>query len=348
MEEQKTNVPLVSVLITTYNQELYIADALEGALMQRTDFPYEIIIGEDCSTDGTREICEAYQARFPDRIILLANEKNKGVLRNYFDSFLQCRGKYIADCAGDDYWLDPMKMQKEVDILETHPDVMLVHTNWREYHQQSRTFVRDARGKKGGWKEKIQAGDDAIRRLIIQRNCPYAFLSSAIYRRENLLKDYLENPYLFNSEELPCEDFQIWFTLQRQGLFYYLDEETSVYRILQHSVSNDDSFQKQFDFAYGLFFLRLYIIRYYHVSVEYAREYQYSELSNMMMLAFRTRIPSNACRVISLAKEHDIPISPRNKVLYTICTYKILSLLAWYLRRIYLYLKSFRKNKINA
>ena len=96
--------PLVSVLVATYNQEKYIAQTLDCILMQQCSFEFEIIIGEDCSTDKTREICLEYQAKYPDQIVLCLNEYNKGLLDNYFDIFLKTKGKYIADCGGDDYW----------------------------------------------------------------------------------------------------------------------------------------------------------------------------------------------------------------------------------------------------
>ena len=124
---------LISVIVATYNQEDTIRRTLDSILMQQCHIPYEIVIGEDCSTDSTRSICEEYVKEHPDTIRLFANKKNKGVINNYIDCILECRGKYIADCAGDDFWTDPLKLEKEVTILETHDDVTLVHTDWNRY-----------------------------------------------------------------------------------------------------------------------------------------------------------------------------------------------------------------------
>jgi glycosyltransferase involved in cell wall biosynthesis len=117
--------PLVSVHIITYNQASYIADALEGALRQQTDFGVEIVVGEDCSTDGTREIVLDYERRYPERIRVITSERNVGIHANSLRTGAACRGKYLAFCEGDDYWTDPHKLQKQVDFLETHPGYSL-------------------------------------------------------------------------------------------------------------------------------------------------------------------------------------------------------------------------------
>jgi glycosyltransferase involved in cell wall biosynthesis len=117
--------PLVSVHIITYNQASYIAEALEGALRQQTDFGVEIVVGEDCSTDGTREIIRDYQRRYPERIRVITSERNVGIHANSLRTGEACRGKYLAFCEGDDYWTDPHKLHKQVHFLETHPGYSL-------------------------------------------------------------------------------------------------------------------------------------------------------------------------------------------------------------------------------
>ena len=112
----------VSVQIITYNHEKYIAQAMESALMQVADFDYEIVIGEDCSTDSTRDIVIDFQERYPERIRLLLHEKNIGASFNDVQTYQACRGQYIALLEGDDYWTDPFKLQKQVDFLDNHPE----------------------------------------------------------------------------------------------------------------------------------------------------------------------------------------------------------------------------------
>lgn len=115
----------VSVCIVTYNHERFIAQAVESALMQDTDFDYEIVIGEDCSTDGTRAILLELRDRHPDKIRLFLREENMGASRNFNDVFYSCRGEYVALLDGDDYWTCRHKLKKQVDLLEKYPECVL-------------------------------------------------------------------------------------------------------------------------------------------------------------------------------------------------------------------------------
>lgn len=124
----------VSVLVLAYNHERFIAQALDGALLQEVDFPYEIVVGEDCSTDSTRRILRDYQERFPDRIRLLLPERNLGMMGNFMATFKECRGDYIAMLEGDDYWTAPDKLQRQVDFLDAHPECCASFHNARVVH----------------------------------------------------------------------------------------------------------------------------------------------------------------------------------------------------------------------
>lgn len=114
--------PRVSVCFITYNHETYVAQAIESVVAQRTTFDYEIVVGEDCSTDGTRRIVEAYAERYPGRIRLNLQTENRGLLRNFLTTFESCRGEYVALLDGDDFWTSSRKLQKQVDFLDEYPD----------------------------------------------------------------------------------------------------------------------------------------------------------------------------------------------------------------------------------
>ena len=123
------HTPLVTVLVTTYNQEKYIAQALDSVLAQKTDFPFEIYVSEDCGTDGTRDILKEYARRYPQIIRLNLREKNVGISRNWYEGLCAARGDYVCTLEGDDWWLDDHKLQKQVDFLRSHPDYAAVsHT----------------------------------------------------------------------------------------------------------------------------------------------------------------------------------------------------------------------------
>jgi glycosyltransferase involved in cell wall biosynthesis len=129
--QKNTNSPLVSVACITYNHAKFIGQAIESVLMQETDFPVELVIGEDCSTDRTREIVKEYAAKFPNIIRPLLPDKNMGMANNYEAVRLACRGKYIAWLEGDDYWLLPDKLQMQVDLMEANPHYSMCGTKTR-------------------------------------------------------------------------------------------------------------------------------------------------------------------------------------------------------------------------
>src|ERR1017187_2565779 len=116
------NEPKVSVLMITYNHEKYIAQAIESVLMQKTDFPYELILGEDCSTDGTREIVREYSRKHPEIVRAPPRERTLGAKENVRQIVFASRGKYIALLEGDDYWTSQEKLQLQADLLDAHPE----------------------------------------------------------------------------------------------------------------------------------------------------------------------------------------------------------------------------------
>ena len=120
--------PVVSVHMITYNHEPYIRQAIEGVMMQKTDFEFELVIGEDASQDKTREICFEYQKKYPDKIRVLWWHENLRKVNhpgggNSRRVYARCRGEFIALCEGDDYWIDPLKLQKQVDVMRKNPSV---------------------------------------------------------------------------------------------------------------------------------------------------------------------------------------------------------------------------------
>lgn len=112
--------PMVSVVLRTYYHEAYVRQALEGILTQKTNFPYEILVGDDASGDGTQAILLEYQKKYPDKFFMVLREKNLGATKNSYEVFRMSRGKYIALLEGDDYWIDANKLQLQVDFLEAH------------------------------------------------------------------------------------------------------------------------------------------------------------------------------------------------------------------------------------
>jgi glycosyltransferase involved in cell wall biosynthesis len=131
-----TSQPLVSISCLTFNHQDYLEDALEGFLRQTTNFPFEILIHDDASTDGTANIIREYETAYPIIVRPLYQKENqysKGVRISDTYQFPRAKGKYIAICEGDDYWVDPLKLQTQVDFLENNPDYVVCYTNCQPF-----------------------------------------------------------------------------------------------------------------------------------------------------------------------------------------------------------------------
>jgi glycosyltransferase involved in cell wall biosynthesis len=206
----------VSIFILTYNQEQFIAQTIESVLMQKTNFTYQLVIGEDCSTDVTRIICEKYVIQYPQKIKLLPPlEKNIGLIANYIRTIAACEGKYIAICDGDDYWIDELKLQKQVDYLESHPDFSIVFTKMR------RLFSN------GEFKEMIienQKSCTTFEDLIFNNFIPSVTVLFKNNQKNEKIPSWL---ILFPYGDWPT---YLW-TIKDEGKIHFLDEVTAVYRI---------------------------------------------------------------------------------------------------------------------
>ncbi|MEG1612498.1 MAG: glycosyltransferase, partial [Alistipes sp.] len=137
---------LVSVVCTTYNHEAYVRQALEGFVMQKTNFSFEVIVHDDASTDSTVQIIKEYESKYPNlfrNIYQIENQysQRKDIWGNLFCNY--CAGKYIAICEGDDYWTDPLKLQKQVDFLEVNLEYGLCHTECDVFYQEQKLWKRN-------------------------------------------------------------------------------------------------------------------------------------------------------------------------------------------------------------
>ena len=236
----------ISVIVTTYNQEATIARALDSILRQRCSWPMEIIIGDDCSTDGTGDICRRYADLHPDSIRYVRNLANKGVRDNYFDCLLMANGTYLADLAGDDEWCDPYKLERELHLMEEHPEVVLVHTDYRLRNGLTGELTL------ASWYEQprgITDGRALTSAIITQLSRPVVHLCTAMYRNDAFRRCYATHTAFFRSPDYPCEDLQLCALLSREGHFAYLDTITLNYTVACTSATNTGNDIRQFDFV---------------------------------------------------------------------------------------------------
>ncbi len=206
---------LVSINCITYNHEACIADAIEGFLMQKTDFEYEILIGEDCSTDNTREMIEGYIKKYPGKIRLITSESNVGWRANEMRLLENSRGKYIAICEGDDYWVEANKLQKQVDYMESHPECSLCFHAADVVNNQGYTSGKQV-------KPYNESRIASMRDMIVIGD----FSPTASYL---FPKKYVENlPLFYQNAHVGDYPMQMW--LSSEGYAYYIDEVMSAYR----------------------------------------------------------------------------------------------------------------------
>ncbi len=204
--------PLISVCIITYNQEKFIEKCLQGTTQQKTDFSYEIVIGEDHSTDKTASICTQYLQTYPELIKLHRRQENLGMIENWIQTLRSCSGKYVAVCEGDDYWTDPLKLQKQVSFLETHPEFSIC------FHK-----VMLLQGSKltDDWITNPPKDESDIYDLIEHRN--YIHTPSVVFRNNIQLPP----PYFYS----PVADYFLYMLLTQDGSkIKYMNEVMAVYR----------------------------------------------------------------------------------------------------------------------
>lgn len=225
------NTFVVSVIIITYNQQDFIAQAIESVLRQKVSFPYEIIIGEDMGNDNTRAICEQYAAQ-NDFIQLLPRSKNLGIAGNWCDCVKHAKGKYIFMLDGDDYWTDPNKMQMQVDFMQQHPECVICHTNTNILYMNTGAI-------KPSSKHDVPEGM-ILHEVIGGRE---QMTSSTMCLRAEAVQEHI--PFdVYVTEDFPCEDWPTIAILSAYGEVRYLPEITTVYRIGQASVTNEVNYDK--------------------------------------------------------------------------------------------------------
>ena len=204
----------VSVCMITYNQEIYIAQAIESVMMQEADFDYELVIGEDCSIDKTREICMAYQAKYPDKIRLMLHEKNLGMMQNFVRTHHACTGQYIALLDGDDYWTSPNKLAKQVDFLDHHSECAICFHN-------ARVINEDGSRPPSNFCPPDQKKISNLQDLLLSNFVPTC---SAMFRRSLFGKF----PEWFST--LGLGDWPLHILNAQYGQVAYINETLGVYR----------------------------------------------------------------------------------------------------------------------
>lgn len=235
---------IVSIICCTYNHELYIRECLDGFMMQQTNFPFEVLIHDDASTDGTADIIREYEAKYPDIIKPIYQTENQyrkktGILKTF--QFPRAQGKYIALCEGDDYWTDPLKLQKQVDFLESHPDYVMCSHYFNTYNQEKRLLDHKLY-------PDTTISSYSLADFIKGKWCCSTL--TTIFRKETL---YKTNYFSYEHRM----DIVLFYSLLTKGFGELLHENMATYRIHSNGVwsGSDENtrIKKDFDVRFSIY-----------------------------------------------------------------------------------------------
>lgn len=210
--------PKLSVLCPCYNHEPYLRQALDGILMQKTSFPFEVLVGEDCSPDRSRDILREYETSHPGFFRMFYREKNIGGTRNFYDLLMQAQGQYAIFLETDDYWTDPRKLQKQVDFLDAHPEYMGCVHNFKTVDKVGHTIRENRFGNSSTGRYTL--------RDFLQKG--FAFQMAALMFR-NFSHDGGDYSILYESHPL-VGDLTLYSILLSRGDIFVMAENMGAYR----------------------------------------------------------------------------------------------------------------------
>lgn len=249
----------------TYNHEKYIKQAVESILMQKCNFDYEIIIGDDFSQDNTATIIQEFYSKYPNKIIPILRKKNIGMMHNFVDVLQKAKGKYIALCEGDDYWTDPYKLQKQVDFLEANPDYVISYTDYSQTVEGSGIFTE----RKNLYHKETLGIED-----LLEHN--YVSTLTCVFRN-NLFKEFPKEFY-----NLKIGDWPLHMLNAKHGkIKYHKGWITGVYRVHDGGIwSGQHKITKYLAYAEVYEFFRKILDKKYHKKIKLKIiDYYYSAAS---------------------------------------------------------------------
>lgn len=256
--------PLVSVRCITYNHEHYIAQALDGFLMQKTNFPFEVIVHDDASTDKTADIIREYEKKYPHIIKPIYQTENQYSKRDCSIGRIvnaACKGKYMSSCEGDDYWIDENKLQMQVDFLEKNSEYGMCYTKANVYIQKEQNFRKGA----------IGAAFDNFDDLLLNGNRIPTL--TTVCRRE-LVDRYWQEIQPGNKGWL-MGDYPLWLYFAHESKVKFFNHVTSVYRVLEESASHSRDINNLIKFEQSVYDIKIFFLNKYNLKYKIKINTQY-------------------------------------------------------------------------
>jgi len=225
VNQESKEWPLVSICCTCYNHEAYIRQTLDGFIMQKATFHFEIIIFDDASNDNTQKIIKEYAYKYPNLFRLFLQRENlwqkKKISGTQTISLPNTRGKYIAFCEGDDYWIDPYKLQKQVDFMESNPDYSLIYSRVKVFDESAQNYLPDFNNV-----SEIDMTYDI--QDLAKGN--FIHTPSVLFRKESI-----DISYIIRIKSIIL-DYLLWMLCAEKGKIKYLPDIMAVYRVWDGSV----------------------------------------------------------------------------------------------------------------
>lgn len=233
--------PLVTIVMPAYNHQRYLREAIEGVVGQKTDFPIELIIGDDSSTDRTREIAIAQQQAHPARIRLLTSDNNVGMHENAARLIAAARGRYLAFCEGDDSWHRPDKLSAQIAALESSGEISLVCSSWRIISEEGAILMPDVLDLDGEGTQSFDLDDILVGRVKTVTVCT----------RTELIRQALRVSPLCQPGRYPFADSPMWVEASRHGRCLCLPEPYATYRLSLNSATRPRDIMDVYRFIAG-------------------------------------------------------------------------------------------------
>ena len=220
---------MIDIILLTYNQESYIKKTLDSILCQKCNTLFRIIVNDDVSTDSTKDILYYYKNKYPDIIDLQLNTQNLGIPNNFFDAVCRSSGDIIMQCAGDDWWIDSQKIQRQIDVLEENPSVGLIYSDYYVCDETDK-IINEVKVGKLTLDSMLFQNEVAAPTVCFRRSCFYQYINEIQPQKRAWM----------------MEDYPMWLWFFANSRVFYLQEYTSVYRCVSNSISHNTNWDRQF------------------------------------------------------------------------------------------------------
>ena len=247
------NEIMFSVEVTTYNQKDYIAQTLQSIIDQKHNYKYEILVSDDCSKDGTQEIIKEFHNKYPEIIKPVYNEKNLGAMQNYYATIARAKGKYIMECAGDDYWL-PGKVETQIQFMENNKSFNVCYGIAKLYDSKSGKIVSEVGKNYQNFKDIITIGNE----------CP----ALTLCMRRDFFSKYIEEIKPQNHDWM-MEDYPFLIYSAFNTNMYFINQPLAVYRVVENSISHQTNIEKQLKYEKSVYDVKSFFAEKYGITISY-------------------------------------------------------------------------------